>query len=255
VTDEDWGCWGSRHPPSPLGGDGLDVRGGVSYEGGEELERSGLGLLGRLGKSVVVAVAAGCAQRGAADASVEGGRCGTVVDAVWADGSSAGQGPKGKYSASEGVPDAAAVAAVPAAAAINWGAISPSAGQAAVPLAAGVTVVSGCGTPAATAQVRVTAGATLMRAWRRLPDRDQSLGWARGLGEWVLMAEGSRSSFLFGHFSYCFRAHKELYTLPSYRLCSHLAISLVAPAAIATVRVQHDGLQKLQVLHVQVAAS
>lgn len=74
---------------------------------------------------MAVAVAAGCAQRGAADASVEGGRCGAVVDAVWVDGSSAGRGPKGEYSGSEGVPDAAAVAAVPAAAAINWGDISP----------------------------------------------------------------------------------------------------------------------------------
>ena len=101
----------------------------------------------------------------------------------------------------------------------------------------------------------MTAGATLIRAWRRLLDRDQSLGWARGLGQWVLMAEGSRSNFLVGHFSYCFRAHKEVHTLPSYRLCPHLAISLVAPADIATVRVQDDGLQKLQVLHVQVAAS
>ena len=208
MTGEDRGFWGSRHPPSPLEGDGLDVRVEVSYGGGEEPERSGLGLLRGLGRSMVVAVAAGCAQRGAADASVEGGRCGAVVDAVWVDGSSAGRGPKGKYSASDGVPDAAAVAAVPAAAAINWGAISPSAGKAAVPLAAGVTVVSGCGTPAATAQVRLTAGATLIRAWRRLRDRDQSLGWARGLGQWVLMAEGSRSSFLFGHFSYCFSAHK-----------------------------------------------
>jgi len=71
----------------------------------------------------------------------------------------------------------------------------------------------------------------------------------------VLMAEGSRSTFLFGRFSSCFRAHKEVYTLPSYRPFPHLAISLVAPAVSATVRVQHDGLQKLQVLHVQVAAS
>jgi len=58
------------------------VRGEVGYEGGGELERSGLGLSGGFGKSVAMAVTVGCGRRGAADASVGGGGCGVVADAV-----------------------------------------------------------------------------------------------------------------------------------------------------------------------------